>query len=97
MAGKDDKNFAVTSTTRRRTTVDALPLCLQANPEEVEDHLESRERRYREDHPKETRYLSACDHGQEDEYRRHVQGAALYPRLQHVALELLDDQVEDGG
>ena len=74
-----------------------LPLRLQANPEEVEEDLDRRERRHREDHSEEPRYLPTRDDRQEDQDRRNVQGATLYPGLQYIALELLDDQVEQGG
>ena len=68
-----------------------------ASPEEVEQDLERRERRHREDHSQKPHRLSARDHRQEDQDRRDVQGAALYPGLQHVARKLLNDQVEQDG
>ena len=47
--GRDDY-CAATKATRWRTAPDALTLRLKANPEEIEEDLECRQRRYREDH-----------------------------------------------
>jgi hypothetical protein len=69
---------------------------LEAGTEEVEEYLEHGEGGHGEDHAEEPRYLSTRDDGEEDQDRGHVEGRPLYHRLQDVALELLDNQVEEG-
>src|SRR5215210_1139904 len=76
------------------------PLCnlfrVQAGAEEVEEDFQDCQGGYGEYDPEEPRYLPAGDHAEEDQDRRHVERVPLYPRLQHVALDLLDYQVEQG-
>src|ERR687890_245252 len=69
---------------------------IKTGAEEVEEYLQDRQGWNGEQYPQESRYLGARDHAEEDQDRRHVERLALYPWLQHVALELLDYQVEQG-
>ena len=91
MRAKQEGTLAARRSRRKRI------LRLAAIPEEAERDLERRERRYREEHSQKPHRISPRGHRQEDQDRRDVQGAVLYPGLQHVARKLLNDQVEQDG
>jgi hypothetical protein len=71
-------------------------LRVQAGAEEIVEDFQDSHGWHGEQNPQEPGYLGARDHGEEDQDRRHVEGLTLNSRLQHVAFELLDYQVQQG-